>query len=99
MASLSFTPNRVLLEENWRLKPRGFPVKEGWLVDEEKQGAIELSDIEKSAVGEICDLMTAALAKDFAGRLSSDVGATPSNVELQELEEVARSVPTPVIFM
>jgi len=68
-------------------------------MDDERQDVIELSDIEKSAIGEICDLMTSSLAKIFGEKLGSDVGMNPSRVELMEFSQFAGSISTPVLLL
>ncbi|HCG99068.1 MAG: flagellar motor switch protein FliN [Candidatus Aquicultor primus] len=64
-----------------------------------KKQTVELSEIEKSAVGEICDLMTASLAKLFSEKLGDDVGMSPSVVDVAKFESLATAVPVPVLLI
>lgn len=67
-------------------------------MSDEKQG-VELSEIEKSAVGEICDLMTASLAKQFSEKLGADVGMSPSAVDAAQFESLATAIPVPILLI
>ncbi|MBS3908360.1 MAG: flagellar motor switch protein FliN [Actinobacteria bacterium] len=64
-----------------------------------KKQTVGLSEIEKSAVGEICDLMTASLAKLFSEKLGDDVGMSPSVVDVAKFESLATEVPVPVLLI
>ncbi len=66
---------------------------------DEKPDAAEFSEIEKSAVGEICDLIISSLAKAFGERLGADVGVNPSIVEPLELEGVTSKITAPVLLI
>lgn len=66
---------------------------------DEKPDAVELSEIEKSAIGEICDLIISSLAKNFSERLGADVGMNPSTVEPLGLGEVSGKITTPVLLI
>ncbi|MCL6471308.1 MAG: flagellar motor switch protein FliN [Firmicutes bacterium] len=68
-------------------------------MNDEKPDVVELSEIEKSAIGEICDLITASFAKALGDRLSESVGMDSSTVNALELSEVANIVATPVLLV
>ena len=67
-------------------------------MSDEKQG-VELSEMEISAVGEICDLMTASLAKQFSEKLGADVGMSPSAVNAAQFESLATAIPVPILLI
>jgi flagellar motor switch protein FliN/FliY len=60
--------------------------------------AAGLTDIEKSALGEICDLISSSLAKAFSERLGSDVGMSPSDVIELEFEMLDKVLTPPVLL-
>jgi flagellar motor switch protein FliN/FliY len=59
----------------------------------------ELSDMEKSAIGEICDLITSSLTKAISDKLGEIVGMTPSEVNMIELAEVGNTAIPPVLLV
>lgn len=66
---------------------------------DEKQTSVELSSIEKSAIGEVCDLMTASLARAFGEKLGSDVGMNPSEVNAIDIEGIEPVVALPALLV
>lgn len=60
--------------------------------------AVELSDIEKSAIGEICDLITASLTKAFSDKLGDAVGMDASEVNVIAVAELTGGTETPVLL-
>ncbi len=61
--------------------------------------AVELSDIEKSAIGEICDLITASLAKSLSEKLGSDVGMDPSTVDVIGFSDIGKFLTAPILLI
>ncbi|MBI4733477.1 MAG: flagellar motor switch protein FliN [Rubrobacteridae bacterium] len=59
----------------------------------------ELTDMEKSALGEICDLMSSSIAKAFSDKLGSDVGMSPSDVQVLEFGALAGTLAAPVLLV
>jgi len=66
---------------------------------DEKLEAAGLTEIEKSAIGEICDLITASLAKTFSESIDSDVSLEPSQVDVMAFEKIGSLIDTPVLLM
>lgn len=64
-----------------------------------KRTSVELSSIEKSAIGEVCDLMTASLVKAFGEKLGSDVGMNPSEVNVIDIEGIESSITIPALLI
>jgi len=60
---------------------------------------VELSDIEKSAIGEICDLITASLAKSLSEKLGSDVGMDPSTVDVIGFSDIGKFLTAPILLI
>ncbi|MBE0446562.1 MAG: flagellar motor switch protein FliN [Actinobacteria bacterium] len=63
-----------------------------------EQGIVGLSDMEKSAIGEICDLMTVSLTRAFGEKLDSGTGVSPT-VEIVELSEIASVTSIPALLV
>jgi len=60
---------------------------------------LELTDIEKSAIGEICDLIGASLAKALGDKLDAGVGMDPSSVEMIGFDDLGQSLQIPVLLI
>jgi len=60
---------------------------------------IELTDIERSAIGEICDLIGASLAKAFGDKLGAGVGMDPSSVEMIGFDDLGQSLQIPILLI
>lgn len=65
----------------------------------EEQIVVELSDIEKSAIGEVCDLMTASMARTFGDKLNVEIGVDPSVVEVGTIPRIAGLISAPILLL
>jgi flagellar motor switch protein FliN/FliY len=59
---------------------------------------VEPTDMEKSALGEICDLISSSLAKAFSVKLGSDVGMSPSDVNAVVFKQLDKALTAPVLL-
>ncbi|HEY3375617.1 MAG TPA: flagellar motor switch protein FliN [Candidatus Aquicultor sp.] len=68
-------------------------------VEDVPQAGLELTDIEKSAIGEICDLITSSVLQMFSEKLDAPVSMGVSEVEVVGLGSLPTKIETPALLV